>query len=117
MPKAPLKAQIIIGLFAVLAIAYGFSIVRFDDASNGTRSVLPGQLIVVRIERPSIAIKTSDPWVVALLSEAGTPQSVGYFVALKPGRATLSAVLPPPCKECLAATVLWRVDVTVWPSG
>ena len=54
IPKAPIRAQIIIGLFAVLAIAYGFSIVRLDGTATGTRSVVPGQLIVVRIDRPSI---------------------------------------------------------------
>jgi hypothetical protein len=117
IPKAPIQAQIIIGLFAVLAIAYGLSIVRLGDTSTGTRSVFPGQLIVVRIDRPSILVKTSDASVIAPLSATATPQSVGYFVAVKPGHAALSAVLPPPCRECLSATFLWHVDVIVWPSG
>jgi hypothetical protein len=117
IPKAPIQAQIIIGLFAVLTIAYVLSIVRLNGTATGTRSVVPGQVIVVRIERPSILVKTSNQWVVAPLSATGTPQSVGYFVAVKPGHATLSAVLPPPCRECLSPTLLWRVDVIVWPSG
>src|SRR5690349_6655391 len=111
MPKAPVQAQIVIGLFAVLVIAYGFAIVRLDGTSSGTRSVVAGQLIVVRIERASISLKTSDPWVVAPVSLSHAPQTLGYFVAVTPGRASLSAVLTPPCGQCLAATVLWSVEV------
>ena len=42
MPEAPIQAQILIGLFAVLAIAYGASIVRLDGTSTG----LSGKLVI-----------------------------------------------------------------------
>ncbi len=115
MPKAPLKAQIFIGLFAVLAIAYGLAIVRLDDGSLGKRNAVPGQLIVVNIGVPSSSMTSSDPWVVAPISVSLSPKTRAYFIALKPGHATLRAILPNPCNGCLSRTRLWSVEVTVWP--
>lgn len=115
MPKAPLKAQIIIGLFAVLAIAYGFSIARVDQLT-GPRAitVVPGQLIVVRTDAVSTSMASSDPSVVAPLL---TSFPRAYFLALRPGRVTLSASSPPACPRCLSAVVHWTLAVAVWPSG
>ena len=116
MPKAPLKAQIIISLFAVLAIAYGLSIARVEQTPNpGHINVVPGQLIVVRMNVISIAPTSSDPGVVAPLPINSSASPRAYFLALKPGRARLSATSKPTCAECLSALVRWTLDVTVWP--
>ena len=116
MPKAPLKAQIIIGLFAVLAIVYGFSIARVDQSSGRHQiTVVPGQLIAVRTDSVSMSMASSDPWVVAPLM---TSSARAYFLALKPGRAILSAQSSPECLECgRQPLVPWTLEVTVWPSG
>ena len=112
MPKAPLRAQIVIGLFAVLAIAWGLSIVRLDAASSGTRFVLPGQLITVGIDRTMYYMESSDAWVVAPISITTSPQTRAYFLAIKPGHATLSAHYIA-CKQCLVS--MWLVNVFVRP--
>jgi hypothetical protein len=114
IPKAPLQAQIIIGLFAVLAIAYGASIIRLDNTSAGTRTAVPGQLIAVRIDRSMYSMATSDPWVVKPISVSTSPVTRAYFVALKPGRARLTAHYIS-CLQCLVAT--WSIEVRVWPGG
>ena len=115
MPKAPLKAQIIIGLFAVLAIAYGFSIVRLDQSvSHSQVNVVPGQLLVVRMDVVGGPASSTDPWVVAPIS---TTAGRAYFVALRPGRAVLTATSSPPCGRCVAAVAQWSLEVRVWPSG
>ena len=114
IPKAPIQAQILIGLFAVLAIAYGASIVRLGDGSNDTRSVVPGQLIVVGMNRAWYSLTSSDPWVVAPISVRTSPTTRSYFIALKPGRAKLQAYSTS-CTLCL--TPMWQVEVRVWPSG
>jgi hypothetical protein len=114
IPKAPIQAQILIGLFAVLAIAYGASIIRLDGASNGTRGAVPGQLIVVSMSRAWYSLISTDPWVVAPISVRTSPTTRAYFIALKPGRAKLQAY-PTSCSTCLS--VMWQVEVMVWPSG
>ena len=112
IPKAPIQAQILIGLFAVLAIAYGASIVRLDGTSTGTQTVLPGQLIVLGIDRTMYFVNSSDWWVVRPISVSTSPVTRAYFLAFKPGRARLSAHYNS-CIQCLAA--IWSVDVTVRP--
>jgi hypothetical protein len=112
MPKAPLKAQIVIGLFAVLVIAYGSSIVRLDGTSSGTRTAFPGQLIAVRIDRTMYYMASSDAWVVKPISVSTSPVTRAYFLALKPGRATLSAHNTS-CIQCLVS--MWSVEVFVRP--
>ena len=114
IPKAPIQAQILIGLFAVLAIAYGASIVRLYDGSQGTRSAVPGQLIVVGMNRSWYSLTSSDPWVVTPISVRTSAATRAYFIALRPGRAKLQAY-PTSCTTCLS--VMWQVEVRVWPSG
>jgi hypothetical protein len=114
IPKAPIQAQILIGLFAVLAIAYGASIIRLDDGSHEMRSAVPGQLIAVRMNTAWYSMTSSDPWVVAPISVSTSPTTRAYFIALKPGRAKLRAYATS-CALCLTPT--WQVEVKVWPSG
>ena len=115
MPKAPVKAQIIIGLFAVLAVAYGLAIERIDQTANGTSlSVVPGQLIAIRFDRAMYSVTSTDPWVVVPMPLSGSPATRAFFLALKPGRATLRAHYIS-CTNCL--TAIWFVDIRVWPSG
>jgi hypothetical protein len=116
IPKAPIQAQILIGLFAVLAIAYGAAIIRLEDTSTGTRNAVPGQLIFVHMDRAWQSMTSSDPSVVAPISVSTSPTTRAFFIALKPGRATLRA-LPSRCTECLSVTVIWSIEVKVWPSG
>ena len=121
IPKAPIQAQILIGLFAVLAIAYGASIIRLSDGSLGSRSALPGQLIAVRMDATWDSLTSSNPSVVKPISVTRSPVTTGYFIALLPGRSTLSAVRNP-CPtnvvpRCLLPARLWQVEVRVWPSG
>jgi hypothetical protein len=116
IPKAPVQAQIIIGLLAVLAIAYGASIMRLSDSSSGTRWAVPGQLIVVGIEKSMYSMTTSDPWVVKPISVNTAPVTRAYFLALKPGRATLRAYATR-CTQCLSQSSIWQVEIRVWPSG
>jgi hypothetical protein len=114
IPKAPIQAQILIGLFAVLAIAYGASIMRLDYTSTEARRALPGQLIMVRSRLPLYYATSSDPWVVAPIAAGSSAAKQAYFIALKPGRATLRALYSA-CTRCLLAA--WHLEVTVWPSG
>lgn len=116
MPKAPLKAQIVIGLFAVLMIAYGFSVIRLDEGSSGTRNALPGQLIVVRMHGSWEQIKSSDDSVVKTIYVSSPSMRTGYFLALRPGKATLSSS-GTPCVGCGVRTVGWQVVVAVGPGG
>jgi hypothetical protein len=118
VPKAPLKAQIVIGLFAVLMIAYGFSIIRLDEGSTGTRNALPGQLIVVRLDSPWASLASSDNSVVVAVSITLSPNATGYFLALRPGRATLTAVPAQRCTLCREPPPKqWTVHITVGPGG
>src|SRR4051812_38940413 len=117
IPKAPVQAQILIGLFAVLAIAYGASIIRLDATSAGIRNALPGQLIVVSMNASGYSITSSDPSVVAPVLVSTSPISRAYFVAVKPGRSTLRGVLPSPCAQCLSLLAGWSMEVKVWPGG
>jgi|ERR1041385_5711617 hypothetical protein len=114
MPRAPIQAQILVGLFAVLAIAYGASIMRLDNNSTDPRHALPGQLILVRSHVPLYYATSSDPWVVAPIAAGSSAATQAYFVALKPGHATLRAFYSA-CTQCLLAA--WHLEVTVWPSG
>ena len=121
IPKAPIQAQILIGLFAVLAIAYGASIVRLDGTSTGSRTVLPGQLIVVRMNTSFGSLTSSNTSVLKLISVQLSPVANGYFIALLPGTSTLSA-LSNPCPtdavpRCMLPARTWQVEVRVWPSG
>lgn len=122
MPKAPRKVQITIGLLAVLVIAYGLSIMHLDENSTGRRTAMPGQLIVVRLHVTWNWMTSTDESVVAPISVMLKPIATGYFLALKPGRATLQAFVDPcpanmPAPRCMAAGRMWRVEVTVGPSG
>ena len=96
----------------MLAIAYGASIVRLDGTSTGTQTVLPGQLIVLGIDRTMYFVNSSDWWVVRPISVSTSPVTRAYFLAFKPGRARLSAHYIS-CTQCLAA--MWSVEVTVRP--
>jgi hypothetical protein len=121
IPKAPIQAQILIGLFAVLAIAYGASIIRLADASHGSRSAVPGQLIVVRMNGSWGSLTSSNTSVLKPISITLSPTATGYFIALLPGRSTLSA-LSNPCPtdavpRCMLPARIWQVEVKVWPSG
>jgi hypothetical protein len=115
MPRAPLRAQIIIGLLAVLVIAYGWSVIRLDGDSGGYRTAVPGQLIAIRIDRPMDSVTSTDTRVVAPVSVSVSPLTRAYFLALTPGRATLRALSP--CSECRFRLILWSVEIRVWPSG
>ncbi len=121
IPKAPIQAQILIGLFAVLAIAYGASIVRLDDGSHASRSAVPGQLIVVRLGTSWDFLTSSNTSVVKPISVKLAPVATGYFIALSPGRSRLSAVSNPcpvnAVARCMAPARLWQVEVNVWPGG
>jgi hypothetical protein len=114
MPRAPIQAQILIGLFAVLAIAYGASVMRLDNTSAESRQALPGQLIMVRSHMPMYYATSSDPWVVAPIAAGSSGTKQAYFIALKPGHVTLRAFYSA-CTECLMAA--WQLDVKVWPGG
>jgi hypothetical protein len=114
MPKAPLQAQLIIGLLAVLAIAYGASIMRLESTSREARQVVPGQLILVRSSTALYYPTSSDPWIVAPVAASSSAAKQVYFIALKPGHATLRAFFSA-CTPCLLAA--WQLEVTVWPSG
>jgi hypothetical protein len=116
IPKAPIQAQILIGLVAVLAIAYGASIIRLDSTSTGTRSAVPGQLIFVSMDRAWDSVTSSDPWVVTPVSVSTSPTTRAYFIALKPGRATLLAC-PSQCTESIPLSLVWSMEVKVWPGG
>ena len=121
IPKAPIQAQILIGLFAVLAIAYGASIIRLSEGSLGSRSALPGQLIAVRMDASWDSLTSSNPSVVKPISVTLSPVTTGYFIALLPGRSILSAVSSPcpadAVPRCMALSRLWQVEVRVWPGG
>ena len=121
IPKAPIQAQILIGLFAVLAIAYGASVIRLGDGSHGSRSAVPGQLIAVRMDAGWDSLTSSNPSVVKPISVKLSPVATGYFIALLPGRSILSAVSNPcptdAVPRCMAAMRLWQVEVRVWPGG
>ncbi len=114
MPKAPLRAQITIALVAVLAIVYGASVIRLSEDASGTRHAVPGQLVVVTMHSSFTSLQSSDTSVLAPISVSLTPVARGYFLALKPGKATLEA-LDMPCPQCLSAIRGWRVEVEVWP--
>ncbi|SRR6266550_6528523 len=114
MPKAPLRAQITIALVAVLAIVYGASVIHLSEDASGTRHAAPGQLVVVIMHSSFTSLQSSDTAVLAPISVSLTPVARGYFLALKPGKATLQA-FNQPCRECLSLTRIWRVEVEVWP--
>ncbi|TME02152.1 MAG: hypothetical protein E6I71_14330 [Chloroflexi bacterium] len=113
MPKAPLRAQITIALVAVLAIVYGASVIRLSEDASGTRHAAPGQLVVVTMHSSFKSLESSDTSVLAPISVSLTPVARGYFLALKPGKATLQAY-DRACPSCLTAH-FWRVEVEVWP--
>ena len=125
MPRAPRAAQILIVLFATLAVAYGAAVVHVgqETLSLGyvpTEHTVPGELVVVRMQGPWDWLRSSDESVLEPISVELKPKTTGYFVAMKPGKAELMAVsdpcpatMPPP--RCMAPAVLWRVDVEVWP--
>ena len=121
IPKAPIQAQILIGLFAVLAIAYGASIIRLDDTSAGIRTALPGQLLVVRMHSTWNSLSSSNNSVLAAISVTLKPTTTAYFIALMPGRSTLTAISNPcpttAVPRCLAPERFWRIEIRVWPSG
>jgi len=114
VPKAPLRAQITIALIAVLAIVYGASVIHLSEDASGTRHAAPGQLVVVIMHSSFTSLQSSDTAVLAPISVSLTPVARGYFLALKPGKATLQA-FNQPCRECLSLTRIWRVEVEVWP--
>ncbi len=114
MPKAPVPAQITIVLFAVLAIVYGASVIRLTEDAAGTRHAVPGQLVVVRMHSTWTSLESSDASVVAPISVSLSPVTTGYFLALRPGKATLRAFAQP-CFGCLSVSRTWRTEIEVWP--
>ena len=89
---------------------------RLNDSSSGTRWAVPGQLIVVGMQKSIYSMTTSDPWVVKPISVTTSPLTRAYFLAVKPGRATLRAYATR-CTQCLSQSSLWQVEIRVWPSG
>ena len=120
MPKAPRAAQITIILFAVLAIIYGVSVIRLSEDSAGNRRAATGQLVVVTMHSSWTRLESSDASVVAPISVTLRPITTGYFIALKPGKATLQAI-DDPCPSdmtpprCMLPMRGWTVEVEVWP--
>ncbi|HEY0832148.1 MAG TPA: hypothetical protein VGE99_13475 [Candidatus Dormibacteraeota bacterium] len=114
MPKAPLPAQIIIALLAVLVIIYGASVVRLSEDASGTRHAAPGQLVVVVMHSSWTSLQSSDASVLAPISVSLKPIARGYFLALKPGKATLLAS-DVACSGCVSALRTWRTEIEVWP--
>ena len=120
MPKAPRAAQITIILLAVLAIVYGASVIRLTEDSAGNRHAASGQLVVVRMHSSWTSLESSDASVVAPISVTLRPITTGYFIALKPGRATLRAI-DDPCPSdmtpprCMLPMRGWAVEIEVWP--
>lgn len=114
VPKAPLPAQIIIVLFAVLVIIYSASVVRLSEDASGTRHAAPGQLVVVVMHSSWTSLQSSDASVLAPISVSLKPITRGYFLALKPGKATLHAS-DVTCPGCLSASRIWRTEIEVWP--
>jgi hypothetical protein len=114
MPKAPVPAQIIIALLAVLVIIYSASVVRLSEDSSGTRHAAPGQLVVVVMHSSWTSLQSSNASVLAPISVSLKPITRGYFLALKPGKATLRA-FGVACSGCLSASRTWRAEIEVWP--
>ena len=120
MPKAPRAAQITIILLAVLAIVYGASVIRLTEDSAGNRHAASGQLVVVTMHSSWTSLESSDASVVAPISVTLRPITTGYFIALKPGRATLRAI-DDPCPSdmtpprCMLPMRGWGVEIEVWP--
>jgi hypothetical protein len=102
-------ALICVVAFGALAFAADASTIRlspgFSSLHPESRTAFSGELIEVKLGPLFTEPRTSDPGVVEALGG-------GYFIAAKPGRATLSAVtIRFPGME--AATYLWRVDLEV----
>jgi ABC-type phosphate transport system permease subunit len=114
MPKAPLAAQILIVLFAILVIAYSVSAIHLSEDSAGKRFALPGQLVVVQMHSSWTSMDSSDHGVLAPISVTLKPTARAYFIALKPGTATLRADFSA-CRECLSLVRGWWVEIEVRP--
>jgi hypothetical protein len=61
-----------------------------------------------------IEVQLAPDWTPPVSSDRSVVQPLGsrYFMAAKPGRASISAVTIR-CDRCGMATILWRVDVEV----
>ena len=114
MPKAPRPAQILIILGAVLLIVYGVGIIRVNDSSSSKRYAVPGQLIVVNLHSAWNSLQSSDEAVARPISVSVRPNTTGYFIALRPGTATLRAFYVR-CIECLSLVASWAVEIEVRP--
>ncbi len=121
VPKAPRAAQVGIGAVALLLILYSASIVHLSQKSAGGRVVVPGQLVVVHLDGAWNEMRSSDPSVLSPISVTLSPSAGGYFIAARPGRATLFATAggcPPhsPATEvCTLELRYWAVALTVAP--
>ena len=125
MPRAPRAAQVLILLFATVAIAYGAGVIHVGQETLSlayvpTEHTVPGELVVVRMQGQWDSLRSSDESVLEPVSIKLGPITTGYFVAIKPGKAALMAVSNPcpatmPSPRCTAPAVMWQVAVEVWP--
>jgi hypothetical protein len=115
-----------VSLIAVIAIALvlvieGVFAIRLSTNSQPRHQAFPGQVLAVNLDGPWTELTSSDASVVAPMRISLSPTVTGYFLALRPGKATLMAQSHPSCLDaqprCLIVQMVWsaEVDVRLWP--
>jgi hypothetical protein len=110
---------LLIGVIAIalVLVIEGVFAIRLSTNSQPRHQAFPGQVLAVNLDGPWTELASSDPSVVAPIRVTLSPKAAGYFLAIRPGRATLMAQFHPSCLDalprCLIVQMVWSAEVDV----
>jgi hypothetical protein len=118
------RGLLVIGVaVAVVLVIEGVFAIQLSTASHQSHRAFPGQLLAVNLSGEWTGLTSSDASVIAPIRVNLSPSATGYFVAIRPGKATLMAQFHPSCldavPQCLPAQKFWsiEIDVRLFPWG
>jgi hypothetical protein len=109
----------LIGLFAIASVLVieGVFMIRLSTNSRQSHQAFPGQVLAVNLDGAWTDLVRSDTSVVAPIRVTLSPTVTGYFVAIRPGKATLMARFHPSCLDaaprCMIVQMVWSAEVDV----
>ena len=110
---------LLIGVIAIalVLVIEGIVAIRLPTSSQQSHRAFPGQVLAVNLDGEWTELASSDASVVAPIRVTLSPKAAGYFLAIRPGKATLMARFHPSCLDaqprCLIVEMVWSAEVDV----
>jgi hypothetical protein len=107
---------VVVGV-ALAVVLEGVFVIRLSTSSPWSHHAYPGQVIAVDIDGEWKELKSSDESVVAPIRVTVSPRTIGYFLAVRPGKAILATRALHSCREavpqCLMPEMRWAAEIDV----